>query len=94
MLKRVLSGVVLALFFAAVILFNESFPLALNIVVALISVASVFELTKALGLERKWFLFLPALAMAAAGPLLRGRPLRRVLPVHPGHVLRHAPLPP
>ena len=68
MLKRVLSGVVLALFFAAVILFNESFPLALNIVVALISAASVFELTKALGLERKWFLFLPALAMAAAAP--------------------------
>lgn len=68
MLKRVLSGAVLALFFAAVILFNDSFPLALNIVVALISAASVFELTKALGLERKWFLFLPALAMAAAAP--------------------------
>ena len=66
MIKRVVSGAVLVLFLAAVILFNRSFPLALNLVVALVSAASVFELTKALGLERKWFLFLPSLAMAAA----------------------------
>lgn len=66
MIKRVVSGAVLVLFLAAVILFNRSFPLALNLVVALVSAASVFELTKALGLDRKWFLFLPSLAMAAA----------------------------
>lgn len=68
MKQRILSGAVLVLFFAAIILFNQSFPLALNIVVALISAAAVFELTKALGLGGKWFLFLPAVATAAAVP--------------------------
>ena len=32
MIKRVVSGAVLVLFLAAVILFNRSFPLALNLV--------------------------------------------------------------
>lgn len=72
MKQRIVSGAVLVLFFAAVIVFNQSFPLALNIVVALISAAAVFELAKALGLERKWFLFLPALATAAAIPFCSG----------------------
>lgn len=56
MKQRILSGAVLVAFFAAIIVFNQSFPLALNIAVALISAASIFELTKALGLARKWFL--------------------------------------
>ena len=68
MKQRILSGAVLVLFFAAVIVFNSSFPLALTIVVALISATSVMELVKALGLERKWFLFGPAVAAAAAVP--------------------------
>lgn len=68
MKQRVLSGAVLVLFFAAIIVFNSSFPLALNLVVALISLASVFELVKALGLERKWFLCGPALLAAAVVP--------------------------
>ena len=50
MKQRILSGAVLVLFFAAVIVFNSSFPLALTIVVALISATSVMELVKALGL--------------------------------------------
>ena len=68
MKQRIVSGAVLVLFFAAVIVFNQSFPLALNIVVALISAAAVFELGKALGLDRKWFLFLPSIATAAVIP--------------------------
>lgn len=72
MKQRILSGTVLVLFFAAVIIFNQSFPLALNIVVAIISAVAVFELTKALGLEKKWFLYLPAVATAAAIPFFQG----------------------
>lgn len=68
MKQRVVSGAVLVLFFAAVIVFNQSFPMALNIVVAFISAAAVFELAKALGLERKWFLLFPSVAAAAAIP--------------------------
>ena len=68
MKQRILSGAILVLFFAAIVLFNQSFPLALNIVVALISVTAVFELVKALGLGRKWFLAAPALLAAALVP--------------------------
>ena len=53
MKQRVLSGAILVVFFAAVIVFNRSFPLALNIVVALISATAVLELIRALGLLRK-----------------------------------------
>lgn len=68
MKQRILSGAVLVLFCVAVIVFNNTFPLALNIVVALISAMAVFELVKALGVERKWFLCLPAVLTAAAVP--------------------------
>lgn len=68
MKQRVLSGVLLAVLFLAIVVFNQSFPLALNIVAAAISAIAVFELAKALGLEKKWFLLLPALATAAAVP--------------------------
>ncbi len=72
MKQRVVSGAVLVLFCAAIIVFNNSFPLALNIAVALISVTAVYELIKAMGLERKWFLCLPSLAAAAAVPFCDG----------------------
>lgn len=72
MKQRILSGAVLILFCAAIILFNQSFPMALNIAVALISVTAVYELVKALGLEKKWFLCLPALAAAGAVPFCEG----------------------
>ena len=68
MKQRVLSGAILVVFFAAVIVFNRSFPLALNIVVALISATAVLELIRALGLLRKWFLCAPALLTAAVVP--------------------------
>lgn len=68
MKQRILSGAILVLFFAAVIVFNRSFPLALTIAVALISAAAVAELIKALGVTRKWFLAGPSLITAAVIP--------------------------
>ncbi len=68
MKQRIVSGAVLAVFFAAIIVFNQSFPLALNIAVAVISAVAVYELIKALSLEKKWFLLAPALLTAAAVP--------------------------
>ncbi|WP_243111212.1 phosphatidate cytidylyltransferase [Acutalibacter sp. 1XD8-33] len=68
LLQRVLSGIVLGLFAVAVIVFDRIFPLALNIAVALISLAAVEELARALGLQRKWFLYLPSLAASAVVP--------------------------
>lgn len=68
MKQRVLSGAVLTLFLAAVVVFNQIFPLALNIAVAVISLAAVWEVGKALGMERKWFLFAPSMLAAAVMP--------------------------
>lgn len=68
MKQRIVSGAVLVLFCAAVVVCNGIFPLALNLVVSLISAAAVYELIKALDLLKKWFLCLPALLTAAAVP--------------------------
>lgn len=73
MKERILSGAILVVFLAAVLLFNSSFPLALNIAVALISIFAVYELIKAMGLQKKLLLVVPALATAAAIPLCYNR---------------------
>ncbi len=73
MKQRVLSGVILTAFLAAIVVFDRIFPLALNIAVALISAAAVEELGRALGLQRKWFLIAPSLVAAAAVPFCSER---------------------
>lgn len=72
MKQRILSGAVLVLFCAAIIVFDTSFPLALSIAVAVISAVAMYELLKAMGLEKKWFLCLPSLGAAAAIPFCSG----------------------
>lgn len=68
MKERVLSGVVLIVFLAAVVLFNSSFPLALNIAVALISALAVYELVKALDLQRRLIIAVPSVLISAFVP--------------------------
>ena len=41
MKDRIFSGIILIIFFLAIIVFNRSFPLALNIAIALISALAV-----------------------------------------------------
>ena len=65
MRQRIFSGAVLLVFLAAVVVFNESAPFALNIAVAIISALAVFELTKALQLEKRYFILIPSLLTAA-----------------------------
>lgn len=72
MKQRVISGAVLTAFMVAIVVFDQIFPLALNIAVGLISAAAVEELARALGLQRKWFLYMPSLAAAAAVPFCDG----------------------
>ncbi len=72
MKQRIVSGAVLILFCAAIIVFNSSFPLALSIAVALISFTGVYEIIKAMGVEKKWFLSLPSLIAAVAIPFCDG----------------------
>lgn len=70
--SRVISASFLILFIAAIVVFNDIFPLALNIAVAVISVFAVIEIVKALGLARKLVLLTPSLVFAAVTPFLPG----------------------
>ena len=64
MKDRIFSGIILIIFFLAIIVFNRSFPLALNIAIALISALAVYEVIKALGLSKRWYITAPSLATA------------------------------
>lgn len=72
MKNRVVSGVILVALLLAVVVFNKSFPMALNIAVALISVFSISEIIVALGLTKNYILAVPSLAFSALLPLLYG----------------------
>lgn len=65
MKDRVFSAVILVLFFAAIVIFNHSFPLALNIAIALISAVAVYEISRALGVANRWFIVVPSVVTAA-----------------------------
>ena len=64
MKDRVLSGVTLVAFFMAIVVFNRSFPLALNIAIAFISALAVFEDIKALELSDRWYITVPSMTAA------------------------------
>ena len=70
MKNRVLSGIVLVALMVAIVLFNESFPLALNIVLALVSLLSITEIISAIGMTKKYFLAVPSVLFAAGLPLV------------------------
>lgn len=64
MKDRIFSGIILVVFFVAIVVFNHSFPLALNIAIALISALAVYEIIKALGLSNRWFITVPGMVTA------------------------------
>ncbi|MBP3704525.1 MAG: phosphatidate cytidylyltransferase [Clostridia bacterium] len=66
MKDRVFSGVFLVGFILAIVVFNFSFPLALNIAVAVIAAIAVYEMIKAIGLDRRWFIIVPSMITAVA----------------------------
>lgn len=72
MKSRVASGTALVAFLLAIVIFNQIFPLALNLAIALISVMGVVELISALGMSKNYVLMIPSVVFAAALPLLQG----------------------
>ncbi|WP_099203750.1 phosphatidate cytidylyltransferase [Scatolibacter rhodanostii] len=74
MKERIFSGAVLLIFLAAVVLFNDTAPFALHIAVAVIAALAVYELMKAMQVEKKWYLSIPSI-LAAAGVSLTFEPL-------------------
>ncbi len=65
MKDRVISAFTLVTFLAAIVIFNHSFPLALNIAIALVSVLAVYEIVLALGISKKYMLVIPSLVFSA-----------------------------
>lgn len=72
MKERILSGAMLILFLAAVVVFNRTLPFALNIAVALISVLAVYELLKALNVQKKLIFSISSLLTALLIPIVTG----------------------
>ena len=64
MKNRVFSGVVLVAFLLVIVLFDTSFPIALNIAIGFISAIAVFEGLKAIGLEKKLHIVVPSMIVA------------------------------
>lgn len=65
---RILSSVALVAFFATIVVFNDSFPISLNIAISIISALCVHELVNASNLTRHWALHIPSLVVAALIP--------------------------
>jgi len=65
MKQRIISGIVLAVFCIAIIFFNYSFPFALNMALALISVCCIYEIMKALSLLKSWAFLIPSVLISA-----------------------------
>lgn len=66
MKQRIFSGAVLLLFLLAVVAFNNSAPIVLNIFLAAVSSLAIYELTKALSIKNQWLVVLPSV-LAASG---------------------------
>ncbi|MFI3206918.1 MAG: phosphatidate cytidylyltransferase [Clostridia bacterium] len=68
MKTRIISGIVILLFGLAIIVFNSSFPLSLNIVIAIISAGCVYELIKVVGLLKRWEFLFPSMIVSVLVP--------------------------
>lgn len=71
MKARLTSAVTLVFFLAAIVVFNASYPIALNLAIALISVLAVYEIITALGLAKNYILLLSSLLLSATIPMLQ-----------------------
>ena len=70
--ERLTSALAILILMAAVVLCNARFPVALNIVIAMISVMAVWEITAALQMTRQIALMVPSMIFAAVLPFLTG----------------------
>lgn len=71
MKARLTSAVTLVFFLAAIVVFNASYPIALNLAIALISVLAVYEIITALGLAKNYVLLFSSLLLSATIPMLQ-----------------------
>lgn len=70
MKERVTSSIALVALLAAIVVFNHSFRLALNIAISLVSVLGVYEIGTALHFIKNYILMVPSLVFAVVFPFL------------------------
>lgn len=70
MKTRIISALLLTAFFAVILVCNYIFPIALNITVAVFSVACVYEIIKVCGLIKKYTFVVPSLAISVVVPFM------------------------
>jgi phosphatidate cytidylyltransferase len=68
---RLTSAFMIIFFVSAIVVFNSTFPTALNIAIALISVLSVYEIISALGLSKNSILLIPTTIFSAVLPFIQ-----------------------
>ncbi len=69
MSKRIISGVIGALFALGVLIFNESFPMIINILVALISILAVSEIFSVMGISEFYSITIPTSVFVSIMPM-------------------------
>jgi phosphatidate cytidylyltransferase len=69
--NRLTSAITLIFFLTAIVVFDNIFPIALNIAIALISVLSVHEIIAALGLSKNSILLIPTIVFSAVLPFIQ-----------------------
>lgn len=73
MLTRIISGVIGAILVIAVILFNSSFPIMLNIIISLASALSTWEMFNAVGMGKNYKFFVPSILFTGISPLIQNQ---------------------
>ncbi len=86
MKDRLSSAAIIIFFVAAIVIFNNTFPIALNIAIALISVLSVYEIISALGLSKNTILLIPTIVFSAILPFIQS--LSAAFPSMQYHILQ------
>lgn len=69
MITRTVSGIIGALLVSVALFFNQTFPLLLNILVAFVSLLSMYEIFVAMGVSKIRILVIPSLLFAFLVPL-------------------------
>ncbi len=71
MITRTVSGIIGAILVIVALFFNQPFPLLLNILVALVSFLSMYEIFVATGVSKIRILIIPSLLFSSLVPLFR-----------------------
>lgn len=70
MIKRTIAGIIGAILVCSAISFNQTYPIILNILVAIACILAIYELFSAMGILNMYFLTIPTFLFTISMPLL------------------------